>query len=268
MTINGSLLSEEVIKFIVMHDFKISISLDGNQEIQDKHRKFMNSGEGTYKSVIYNVDKLRKYNKHYFENNVSFMPVVMDDENYDYVLKFYKNLGISKEKINPLKANLNGVDYFFNNSGIDNSNLHLEGKESGNINKNSEQNLQKIYEDKSEISPCWHHNGQCIPGIQRLFINSKGLFFPCEKIIEDETLNIGNLENGFDFERIKGFLNIGKLSEDECKSCWAMRFCEICMSLCNDIDKKALTKQQKMIACKSQQDKAMWFFKRYLNSKG
>lgn len=266
MTINGSLLNDKVIEFIVEHDFKISISLDGDEETQNRHRKFLNSGDGTYESIIRNIENLRQYNKNYFENNVSFLPVVIDDENYDDVINFYDSLGINQEKISPLKANLDGIDYLLNNSGINNSILHLEGRDSRTINKASEQALQRIYDDKSGIPSRWHHNGQCIPGVQRLFVDTRGVFFPCEKIIEDETLSIGNLENGFDLNKIKEFMNIGKISEDECKNCWAMRFCEICMALCNDMDKRTLTKHQKMVACKAQQEKAMWFFKRYLNS--
>lgn len=266
MTINGSLLNRKVIEFIVKHDFKISISLDGDEKIQNKHRRFFDSGDGTYRNVINNIKELRQYNKEYFDHNVSFLPVVIDDENYEEVLRFYENMGISEDKISPLKANLNGIDYIFNSKEINNSDLHKMGKDSGNINKTSEQNLKRIYDDKSEIPSSWHHNGQCIPGVQRLFIDIRGNFFPCEKIIEDETLSIGNLETGFDLKRINEFLNIGKLSEDECKNCWAMRFCEICMALCNDMDKKTLTRQKKMEACRAQKEITMWFFKKHLNS--
>ena len=44
MTVNGTILTDEMINFIVKNDFYVAISFDGPKEIQNKHRKFFNTG--------------------------------------------------------------------------------------------------------------------------------------------------------------------------------------------------------------------------------
>ena len=266
MTVNGSLLDEEKIMFFIEHDFKLSISLDGPEVIQDSHRKFRNTGEGTFGVVMKNITYIRDNYSDFFNNNLEFMPVVMDNENYEIVSSFFEKIGVKKAKLSPLKANLNGVDYYLSSaSHIDNSSLKFIDRESPGINDTAFISLKRIYDNKKCISSTWHHNGQCIPGIQRIFVDCDGVFYPCEKIIENETLQIGNVQTGFNLSKIKEMLCIGKLLEDRCKKCWAMRFCEICVSLCLDVDRNQFSKDMKVIACKAQENNALWLFKKLID---
>ena len=78
---------------------------------------------------------------------------------------------------------------------------------------------------------------------------------------------IGDVNRGFDLQKIGTFLNVGKLTEKECKECWAIRFCEMCISSCLNIEKNELSKTQKNIECKKQKEKALSYFKRYIKNK-
>lgn len=49
-----------------------------------------------------------------------------------------------------------------------------------------------------------------------------------------EQERIGNIDIGLDLEKINNILNIGKLTEDECKKCWAFQYCNMC---CNKAEK-------------------------------
>ena len=89
-----------------------------------------------------------------------------------------------------------------------------------------------VFNDKSYISEIWHHDGPCVPGMKKLFIDVNGDFYTCEKFVEDKKSSIGNLSHGFDLKKIEEYLNIGVLTENECKSCWASRFCNICALSC------------------------------------
>jgi len=70
-------------------------------------------------------------------------------------------------------------------------------------------------------------NGTCLPGLDRLFISTDGNLGMCEKV--NESLIIGDVENGFDLRKIK------KITDDYCKivnkvclDCWAYRLCSSC----------------------------------------
>lgn len=59
-----------------------------------------------------------------------------------------------------------------------------------------------------------------------------GEFYPCEKLPEINALNIGTVEEGFDIEKVRNLMNIGKLTEERCKGCWAFQFCDLCAAAC------------------------------------
>lgn len=94
-----------------------------------------------------------------------------------------------------------------------------------------------------------HPSGPCMPGSRRIFVNVKGNLYPCEKVSENcEQERIGNIDIGLDLEKINNILNIGKLTEDECKKCWAFQYCNMC---CNKAEKdNILCREARLSHCK------------------
>lgn len=41
-------------------------------------------------------------------------------------------------------------------------------------------------------------------------------------------MNIGNLSDGFDFNKVNQILNIAQTTEEDCKICWAFQHCTLC----------------------------------------
>ncbi len=81
----------------------------------------------------------------------------------------------------------------------------------------------------SELPDICGHSGPCIPGKTRLFVDTDGKLFPCEKCSETSgSMQIGHVNSGFDFENIKKIMNIAALTEERCKNCWALSKCDIC----------------------------------------
>ena len=71
-------------------------------------------------------------------------------------------------------------------------------------------------------------SGACVPGA-RLFVSVNGDFYPCEKVNEKSSvMQIGNLSTGFELQKAYDVLNIGRLTQEHCKNCWAMAFCNLC----------------------------------------
>ena len=61
-------------------------------------------------------------------------------------------------------------------------------------------------------------------------------------------------------------MNIGKLTEEECKKCWGLRFCSICAYLC--VDKGSFSKEKKLFACNNSKKEALTYFKKCIKSHG
>lgn len=71
--------------------------------------------------------------------------------------------------------------------------------------------------------------GPCITGERRLLVSAEGNLYPCERVSESsQAMNIGNLWDGFDFEKVDKILNVAQTTAEDCKNCWAFRHCILC----------------------------------------
>ena len=61
-------------------------------------------------------------------------------------------------------------------------------------------------------------------------------------------------------------MNIGQLTCDECKTCWLMRFCRICILTCIDVESRSITRERKLSSCKGQEERAIAFLKYYIDN--
>lgn len=62
-----------------------------------------------------------------------------------------------------------------------------------------------------------------------MFVDVLGNYYPCEKVCEEsKDMIIGNVESGFDKSQVDKLLNIGKMTEVQCKNCWCAKYCFVC----------------------------------------
>lgn len=260
MTINGSLLSQEVIDFLIEQEIHVGISLDGPLAIQNKHRKFYNSGGDTFNIVYNNVCRLRQTNPDYFNNHVTFQPVRMQDEDINVVQNFFDDMDLLPNTVFIRAASTEGIDYIY-------SGYELVNKEHP-ANLSDIEKMDSILANNNRFTDCWHHAGPCVPGVRKLFVDTNGYLYPCEKVLETSANKIGDVFSGFNLMKIKEILNVGKLTENECKRCWASRFCSMCVVDCLHIEQDMLSKDQKTIGCRREKDKALAYIKDYVQRKG
>lgn len=259
MTTNASILNNEIIDFLVENKFYLLISLDGKRETQNLHRKYLNNGKNTFDPVWKNITNIRKKHPLYFASHIQFNAVVLQDENPNDVLMFFEKNNISKETVHIRRADMNGIDYYISPISLKNN------TENNILIEDMYKTALEHYLDKSAISNQWHHNGPCIPAVRRLFVNADEEFYPCEKIDSDPSCLLGTLNKGINIEKAKEIMNIGRLTEQECKKCWAVRFCTMCAFHC--IDNGILSRSIKLENCKLQKKNALLFFKKYTEIK-
>ena len=240
LTTNCTILTGEILDFIIKHRIFIMISLDGPQNIHDKHRVFRNSGKGTFQTVWKNVQKIREKDLNYFKSNVQFNSVMLFGEDKSVVEDFFSKNDIFPYAVHIGYADDSGMDYeydynleFFQKSYEEQTKVLV-----ATANKEYDSVLSK----KENIPERYHPRGICVPGATRLLINVRGEFFPCEKVLESEAVNIGNLSEGFNIKKAKKLFNLCQFVEEECKNCWAIRFCGICAIHCVDVDKNVISK--------------------------
>lgn len=262
MTTNFSVVTDEIVDFLSENRFKLLISLDGPEAIQNFHRRFSTNGLGTYQTVVDNVIKIKtKYNE-YFCSSVRFNPVVYYDENPLEVLNFFdKVLGVPKHNIQLQHVDITGLNIAFDPLDLDKYNEYEALFKSNDLTY-----FESVLSDNSSITSMYHLNGSCVPGSGKLFVTVDGRFFPCEKVNEcNKNMQIGTLQEGFDLEKVKFLMNIGYLNQDNCKKCWAIRFCKICCAHCDDGESN-LSEVMLKSKCKNTQNTVLKFLKKRVES--
>ena len=253
-TTNGTLLTEDKLDFLVQHGFTMLISLDGPENVQNRHRKFANSEIGSFELLMSNVDNMKRKYPDYFRENVSFNTVIDPQYPFTEICDF----ALQNEIVR---------DSYFMSSIVNDTYADVRTEYS------SEFRQEYAYEkfktmlmmtgrlDKSRISPVMrahfsgikqiataferyhqdvlpdkgHRGGTCIPGVRKLFVTVDGRFYSCERVSESSQAgHIGDIDNGIDEDKALSILNIEKISSERCRNCWGYHFCNLCVARADD----------------------------------
>ncbi len=279
ITTNATLLTEEIIDYLSENNIMLTISLDGPREIHNRHRRFAGNGAGSFDKIIKDMENLRKKYPGYFEK--IFFNIVLDPtSDFKCVSEFFLNYDAVKDS-NQL-ANLPSTQYskasievnenFSEEYGYEFFKVflyklgRLEKKYVSNLNLSYFERLKSHYHDKRTPSSGFfdygHPGGPCIPGQMRLFMDVDGVFYPCERISEaSNVMKIGSLDEGFDIGKCLQILNIGKITEQSCKNCWAFRYCTQCAAFADDT--KSLTPEKRLMHCEDVRRDVGDYFRNY-----
>lgn len=247
LTTNASLLNDDAIKYFEKEKFLITISLDGPQKVHDRNRTFADGKKGTYDVVIEKIGRIKEIAPDFLKNVT--LNAVLDDENdFSLINEYFANEPIIKDifvstnyvndtnrkdkiiqnnqknYIEICKEKFIGLMYLMKRVSKDKVSK-LVVREVADIGER----IGKRTISKQIIPTITHPGGPCLPGVQRPFVNAYGKLFPCERV--NETCNdmcIGNIYEGFDIEAVKRLLNVGQVTEESCKRCWAFNFCTQC----------------------------------------
>lgn len=267
LTTNGTMLAGEKASFLAEHDVSIAISLDGSKKEHDACRKFPD-GTGSFDTVMKNVQDLSQNYPEYTKRSVLFFATVNPYMDLGCVMEYFRANEIINERSviynsmvsRDLKEDLHYQESFFQirkyeyikalfalNGKLDKNNVDPIVRTSMEQAKKAKSALHK----RMELRPVVHPGGPCMPGILRLFARYDGALFPCERVNENlDFYQIGSVEKGFDLDKMRDILNIGKLTEEECKSCWNLQRCAICSNEIEFHGEKRPGKKEKLILCR------------------
>lgn len=265
MTSNATLITDDVLEYLYDNKFSLTISLDGDRHAHNKNRVFAANNNGTFDVVMKTLEKLQKRHPDYLER-VHINAVIDPTTDFDCTSRFFSDYETVRDYY--VQANLISGYYrkgevasdeeYRNKFSYEIFKMYLQklGRiEEGSVSKlvsSGFKNLKDIHENAKVSSTSLkrdHHSGPCVPGIQRLFVDVEGNLYPCERVSEaSKAVRIGHIDTGFDIDRARTLLNIGKLTEKECKKCWAFRFCTSCPVQADDLEK--LSAEKKLQNCK------------------
>lgn len=271
LTTNATLINKEILDFFSENGVYLTISLDGPQELHDKNRVKNVSGKGSYADVMSSVVLIKNEYPDY-SKKVNFNAVVSTLEDFSKINDFFTQT-----------CPINDFSVRINFETLSNSTKKRELSEAfieeyyyqiflyfmykiEKIHKEQASKLiapyfQQIKEFDERLKLCAknviqdHPSGPCIIGKQRLFVDVEGVLYPCERVSETSPImQIGNIIDGFNIDRMKYLMNVGMLTEEKCRKCWAFRFCNICAVKADGIN--TLSARKKCGSCPSVIDNA------------
>ena len=212
---NATLLDDTKMDFLIKNNFKIQISLDGNQTAHDTHRKFAN-GKGSFEMVDKVIKKLIEKN---YGSNVSITGT-LTCQTSKYVDDCYVHLktynGILNYSLKPVMTNLHN-QYAFNfndykqiySSTLKHSKyLVLSG--------------QKLLDGVKNINICGI-------GVWNIAIDIDGKIYPCYRMCGNSSYIIGTLDLlEIPMKLPKELENIYRLENNtQCANCYLIDVCKI-----------------------------------------
>jgi uncharacterized protein len=251
LTTNGALLDKKgMIDFLVKNDIGVSVSLDGPEQIHDRYRRFMNK-KPTFRRVLENLARIKENHPDYYARKISIIAVLAPPFDIEAVSNFFFKNNLFTEVQGRITIGLvDPVDTtFFTDFKLESetpkvkniSRQMVEHYKEALINGTYDQltiekdllmkrfhkiAARKIYPLGKEFPP----RGGCFPGRRKLFVDTQGKYFMCEKVCGN--FEIGDVDNGFDHEKIYRFYQEYDRLFGDCKDCWALRLCNKCF---NDI---------------------------------
>lgn len=261
LTTNGTLLTEKIIDFMVKNRFKILVSIDGPEEINDR-----NKGNGTFKRTMDFLKILYNNYYDYYKSMVGISAVYASGTSLKDIIDFF-NQEIFEMSTGIRFGNVTQFGLRNEKLKIDEGvYLPLIGKIKEKISKG--RNISKI--GKAVLGAFFQfklnvlennqdrvYAGWCTQGSKKLFVDIYGNFYGCEKV--GRSFKIGNVDNGFDLEYIKRLDNQWFKSQKECENCICQAFCGACLattgmygkvnkdSFCKNFRKEFLNKLEEYI---------------------
>lgn len=212
MTTNGILLDDSVIEIVKSNNFKLFVSIDGDQETHELNRMSRDK-RNYYETILCNIRKL-------IEQKVTFgvrMTVTCNNVNaFHRNVLYFHNMGVKRihaayddfgawtpETLGHLDEQMELLDDFYLNSVV-----------------NSPDCLFNLHDLK--LTTFFAHSKPlfCSAGsIGHFTVNSSGEIFPCGYVLNDTKWSIGNFQEGLDRTKLIRCMKASVKPSDKCKDC-------------------------------------------------
>ena len=255
----NAILLHKYMDYLVIHDFHILVSLDGNEK-NDSYR-VDHQGKSSFDRVVHNVDLLRQKYPDFFKNNINFNSVFHNRSTVEEVYSFFRDRYDKKPMISEL--NTSGIrpgkkdefnhtyknseeslhqsehyeeiekDLFIGASSYKSLTLYLH-QYSGNYYRD----YTDLLFDKKNLQ--YIPTGTCLPFSKKMFVTVNGKILPCERI--GHQFSLGQITDAHieldPFGIAKKYNEYFSKMEGACSRCKNRRACIQCLFNLENVDEK------------------------------
>ena len=255
MTTNSMLL-DKYMDFLVEKDFRLLISLDGDETAQSY--RVDHAGNNSFSRVFRNLKLLQSRYPDYFDRKVGFNAVLHNRNSVKSIYQFIKQnfdtsvsinslseIGVRKEKVEEFRGMYqNALESFHKSDNCEAVEADLLMKDPRAVQLVRHFNRQsgnffnyytELLVDQSILKR--PHTGTCVPFGKKMFITVNGKILQCERIDQDFVLGYVHDDNvELDYEYIADFHNKNvKKCIKQCDICAINTICSECVYNFDDI---------------------------------
>lgn len=240
MTSNFCNVSDRVIEDLVKNRIYLTVSLDGPKEIHDRNRRFKD-GRPTWDKIMENLRRLEQFSPEYAGTNVTYNATYKDPEDFQKIVKFFQEnerfplIGINSVESKGLKVKAKTGDASVILALMsDYLDLISSDRDPGVLRKFFDKDLKSIATMDARTMPeQLVLNGCCYPGNRKLFVDTDGTYYTCEKF--GQRVPIGNVNEGINSKLIdRAIEKFRDIRISYCRECWAQRLCNPCIQTSKD----------------------------------
>jgi uncharacterized protein len=226
LTTNATLLKPEDIDLLSEFPFNVSVSLDGDRNLNDRLRILRSTGSA-YESAVNGLRLLLGGSKRPMHVSIR-STVTPNSKRLKDILDHFFDLGVDSAGFSPVLVSPNPDDEFKEND-FENFLKEMIGcgekcKEA--ILRGERYPFSNFETAIQEIAKGTHRPYSCGAGAGYLSVNSEGTYYACHRTVDDPVFEMGNLTSGPEQSKRSKFLRDRHvLNQADCYTCWARFLC-------------------------------------------
>lgn len=227
LTTNATLLTPEIVDFLSMHRIGVTVSIDGDRELNDRMRVF-HDGRGSYNVI---APKIKELLQRHRTNSIGARVTLSSQ--VSNVPRIYRHLtaelGFDSVGFSPATASperlyhigtqkMNNILEGFEELAWEYRDYAVEGRQHGFTNVSD--TLKELNSGVSKAYPCG-------AGVGLLGVGTAGDVSLCHRFVDSPVGKMGHVKNGgVDHEARGQFLSTHHIgARHDCHTCWARPVC-------------------------------------------
>lgn len=222
ITTNGTIINREIIEILNEHQFNVTISFDGDKQVQNNNRPLRN-GRKSFRLVQKNIKTFLKTRD---GNALARATISSGNTDWKTISQRLRETGFKRYDYAPVTADKSAL-FALSNAEYSRLCFDLERQADELISKFDTQGPgagMRIWDMISSLKSHRKRYSGCGAGRNLMAVSSTGVIYPCHRFVGNNTLAFGDIYN-FDSGKQKLFLENRSQVSAKCISCWARFMC-------------------------------------------
>jgi len=224
LTTNGTVLTDEIARFLDEKHIGVTVSMDGVQEVHDRYRRFPD-GSPSYEIILPKVKALLE--RPHSRPVVARVTVAEQAGRVREILRHLIGLGFLEAGFAPVTTG--HPEFQLDEAAMDQLLEEFKGLAAEFVEAAKEGRFLG-FSNVIDLLVSFHQgevmNYPCGAGLGLFSVDPEGRLYLCQRFTGQADFRMGDIFEGFDRERLARFRLEAEISnKQECKECWARTIC-------------------------------------------